>query len=119
MQCKGVAVRKISLGCRNLRMPILWREMPLSGKMLPCGMMWIKSLCRGLGIVRHAKRLKRLTIPPILTGDDLVRLCKSLGGWRMGAEISGQALNGELREFLFGRASVNDVLLLHSRESFE
>jgi hypothetical protein len=52
---------------------MLWREMPLSGKLLPYGFTSIKALSSGVEVVRHAKWLKTYD-PASLTGNDLIGL---------------------------------------------
>src|SRR3984957_56205 len=72
-----------------------------------------------LDFVFHAKRLLSPAVLPAFLRNHVIRLRESLGGKGMGAKITLQALNGELREFFLGASGMNHVFVVQLAELFE
>jgi hypothetical protein len=50
-------------------------------------------------------------ILPVFFGDEAVDLVQAFRGERVGAEVAGEALDGEFGEFFFGAFGVDDVFV--------
>src|ERR1700730_5178242 len=72
-----------------------------------------------LDFVFHAKRLLSPAVLPAFLRNHVIRLRESLGGKGMGAKITLQALNGELREFFLGASGMDHVFVVQPAEFFE
>ena len=73
-------------------------------------------------VVNFEFDVKRLSLSagfPMLLRDDAVGLREALGRQRVGAEISGQALDGELRQLFVGALRADDVFVAELCEALK
>ena len=62
--------------------------------------LWCLIMAARGDLIRNTKRLERLVGGKAIVGNDLVALCEPLFRQRMGAEVSRQAVDGGLTQFL-------------------